>query len=57
MAASQPQPQPAPQAQDALAGASFAEAALAWQPQVQPAPGHEAQWQDGVVDAVFIEVS
>jgi hypothetical protein len=57
--ASQPQPQPAPQAQAAGAGAAFAEAALAWQPQVQPAPGHWTQLHEGVeVEAlVIIEVS
>jgi hypothetical protein len=59
VAASQPQPQAAPQAQAAAAGVAFAEAALAWQPQAQSAPGHWMQLQEGVVvvEAVFIEIS
>jgi len=48
--------QPGPQAH-AGAVSTGLEAAVAWQPQVQPAPGQATHRHEGVVAATFISIS
>jgi hypothetical protein len=48
--------QPGPQAHAGAASTGL-EAAVAWQPQVQPAPGQATHRHEGVVAATFISIS